>query len=248
MNVVHPRSASYGGRQEDSNLGVNGGRACAACTAVVAITEQLSVIYNATFVEAYVKLCDLFPSPYRNACVALGNYYIPQIIEIVSDVVTADVICHALYLCYQQPGQPFCHAFPPKGAEFNFEASVVQTREKITWKRLHHEGNFHPSNSSKGPRFDPCTLLGVKDLCDLFERVFTNDLPLVDFDNDTYSASVISWRGISWRGRDCDDVDHLKHPGAKPTESDIVIDSNCNGIYGLEPLSSQPYEDTLCKG
>ena len=222
--------------------GVNGGVACVTCTAIVALTEQLSVVHNQTFVEAYSRLCNVLPNLYRKACVALGEFYIPQIIKLIETEVTADVICHAIHLCYQEKGQPYCHAFPPKG---DFQKTVSQAREEIPTKRFHESARFH---SPEGTAFDPCTLDGVKDLCKLFNRVFTNDLPLVDWDNDTYSAEVESWRGTSWRGKDCHDTNHLSHPGAKPIDGDAVFDSNCNGIYGKDPVFRRPFEELLCKG
>ena len=222
--------------------GVNGGVACVTCTAVVALTEQLSVVHNETFVKAYKRVCDVLPSPYRNACISLGEYYIPQIIKLIADEVTADVICHAIYLCYQEKDQPHCHAFPPRK---DYQERVSQAREEVEAKPLYESAT---AERLKGPDFNPCTLDGVKEVCELFTRVFTNDLPLIDLDNDTYSASVEAWRGTSWRGKDCDAINHLYHPGAKPRDGDIVVDSNCNGIYGKDPVFGKPFEELFCKG
>ena len=38
-------------------------------------------------------------------------------------------------------------------------------------------------------------------------------------------------RGTNWRGKDCDDFNHNVHPGARPVNSDVEVDSNCNGIF-----------------
>ena len=224
--------------------GVNGGVVCVACTAVVALTEQLSVVHNVTFVEAYVKLCNVLPNLYKNACISLGEYYIPKVIKLIEAEFTADFICHFIRLCYKEKGQPFCHAFPPKK---NIGESVSQAMEEVATK-LFYESETARLHPPEDPAFDPCTLEGVKELCNLFNKVFTNDLPLIDLDNDTYSASVVSWRGTSWRGRDCDDINHLNHPGAKPRDWDIGFDSNCNGIHGKDPVFGKPYEELLCKG
>ena len=222
--------------------GVNGGIGCITCTAVVALMEQLSVVHNVTFVELYVKLCNVLPNLYRNACIALGKFYIPQVINLIEAEFTADIICHAIDLCYQEKGQPFCHAFPPKN---DIRKSVSQAKEEVASKLFYESARLH---RPKDTAFDPCTLEGVKELCNLFNRVFTNDLPLIDLDNDTYSASVESWRGTSWRGRDCDDINHLSHPGAKPRDWDTVFDSNCNGIKGKDPIFGKTYEELFCKG
>ena len=107
--------------------GVNGGVGCLVCTTVVAVTEQLSVVHNETFVEAYARLCDVLPNLYRNACIALGNFYIPQIIDLITEEVDPDVICHSIYLCYEDKGQPYCRAFPPKG---DFREKVSRSRKE----------------------------------------------------------------------------------------------------------------------
>ena len=226
--------------------GVNGGVGCLTCTAVVALTEQLSVVHNVSFVEAYVKLCNVLPTLYRNACISLGEYYIPQVLKLIETEFTADIICHVIHLCYQEKGQPFCHAFPPKK---DIRNNVSQAKEEVASKLFYESASwFRTIRHSKDSAFDPCTLEGVKELCNLFNKVFRNDLPLIDLDNDTYSASVESWRGTSWRGRDCDDVNHLSHPGAKPRDWDHVFDSNCNGIHGKDPIFGKPYEEWFCKG
>ena len=38
------------------------------------------------------------------------------------------------------------------------------------------------------------------------------------------------------------------HPGAVPIDGDRVVDSNCNGIHGVNPASGIPYEQELCAG
>lgn len=221
--------------------GVNGGYGCLVCTAVVALTEQISVVHNETFVKSYGKLCEFLPVPYRNACVALGDFYIPLVIDLLTEKLSADVICNALSLCYQEKGQPYCHAFPSRR---HFRDDVLQPKKKVFSKLFDENESFY---GSKVPAtFNPCSLAGVSELCDLLNHVFKSDLPLVDLDNDTYSAVLQSWRGSSWRGRDCDDINHLHHPGTKPRYSDKIFESTCNGIHGIHP-SGIPFEDLFCK-
>ena len=223
--------------------GVNGGVACLACTAVVALTEQLSVIHNETFVEVYERVvCNHLPSPYKQACFALGAYFIPQIIKLITAKESADVICHAINLCYQEKDQPYCHAFP---ARKHFQERVSEAREEVEAKLFYESAT---ADRLKGPKLNPCTLGGVKEVCELFTKAFNNDLPLIDLDNDTYSASVEAWRGTSWRGRDCNDLNHQIHPGAKPRNGDVIFDTNCNGIFGLDPINGKPFEELFCQG
>jgi acyloxyacyl hydrolase len=54
-------------------------------------------------------------------------------------------------------------------------------------------------------------------------------------------------RGADWRGKDCDDADINVRPGRKPMDADINVDSNCNGIYGVDPETNKPYEELFCQ-
>lgn len=224
--------------------GVNGGVYCAACTAVAAITNQLSVIHNETFIKSFDRLCRLLPEPiFKSACVSLGNYYIPQIVKILTKDVTADVICHAIDLCYTDKGQPACQAFPPRG---NFDSILDEAKKKISIAQA--KGKVKLQGHPKSPHFDPCVLPGVRELCHLFERVFESHHPLVDYDNDYFSPTVDAWRGTSWRGRDCNDFNPDVRPGAID-QGDFILDTNCNGIWGIHDLRTmRTNEEVLCKG
>jgi acyloxyacyl hydrolase len=46
-----------------------------------------------------------------------------------------------------------------------------------------------------------------------------------------FNCDLKALRGTSWRGKDCNDFNAKIHPGAKPTGSDELEDSNCNGIF-----------------
>lgn len=232
---------SYG---REPPKGVNGGLGCLACTAVVALLEQMSVIHNETFVKSYYRLCNAYPGLYREPCIALGEFFIPQVIDLINKKTSADVICHAIQLCYREKGQPYCHAFPRN----DFHEELLQSREVVS-SPFAFEKSASDYLSKDQAAFNPCTLPGVKPLCDKFQNVFENqDLSLFDWDKDTYFPSVESWRGISWRGRDCNDLDALHHPGAKPKDGDVFFDSNCNGIHGIDFITGKPYEDLFCKG
>ena len=225
--------------------GRNGGLPCAVCTALVALTEQLSVIHNETLVDAYSRLCSFLPVPkFRNACLALGEFYIPKIVKILINEVTADVVCHGVGICFTEKGLPSCKAFLPKG---DFELLAARAKRQLVgelWKK----SDLGPQFESQQPMFDPCILPGLKELCELFAKVFTYHKPLVDPDNDLFASLVEAYRGVSWRGKDCNDGNPMIHPGAKPIKGDIWFDSNCNGIKGVDPDSGQSYEDLLCSG
>lgn len=54
-------------------------------------------------------------------------------------------------------------------------------------------------------------------------------------------------RGTFWRGRDCCDWDFGSYPGRQPLSGDVTADYNCNGIWGVDPVTGMPWEDILCK-
>ncbi|CAE1290414.1 AOAH [Acanthosepion pharaonis] len=70
-------------------------------------------------------------------------------------------------------------------------------------------------------------------------------LPKYDKDGDLYSQNY-TFRGAYWRGKDCNDSNAKIHPGVKAIDSDVNVDSNCNGIYGTDS-QGRPYEDLFCK-
>eukprot|EP00057_Strongylocentrotus_purpuratus_P020668 XP_011675142.1 PREDICTED: acyloxyacyl hydrolase isoform X1 [Strongylocentrotus purpuratus] len=92
-----------------------------------------------------------------------------------------------------------------------------------------------------------CSVLPIfKELCELLKTSFgDNHLPIVDVDQDRYSVYQ-TLRGSHWRGKDCSDISSDLHPGIKALKQDEVLDSNCNGIYGIDQTVMKPFEETLC--
>ncbi|KAJ8302428.1 hypothetical protein KUTeg_018824 [Tegillarca granosa] len=62
-------------------FGLNGGVNCAACTCVVALLEQLSVIHNDTVINSLEKLCGYFPSTFKNICNDFAVVFGPELIN-----------------------------------------------------------------------------------------------------------------------------------------------------------------------
>jgi acyloxyacyl hydrolase len=82
------------------------------------------------------------------------------------------------------------------------------------------------------------------------KSIFKNHTPGVDLDDDGHSTIPVckfykvnknnlviyfcffkTFRGTSWKGKDCDDLNPKVRPGVKPIGNDIAKDTNCNGIY-----------------
>jgi len=64
-------------------------------------------------------------------------------------------------------------------------------------------------------------------------------------DNDTFSTAQ-TFRGTSWRGKECNDLRKDIYPGRRNTTHDPRVDHNCNGIYGVDPNTFKSYEDLFC--
>ena len=98
--------------------------------------------------------------------------------------------------------------------------------------------------SSISPKF--CDIAIFKPICDIIERFGDDHLPIDNLDDD-YFSDVQTFRGTSWRGKDCNDEDGNIYPGQHTTD-DALLDTNCNGIYGVDPDSGETYETLWCNG
>ena len=63
--------------------GVNGGSNCAGCTIVVALTEQLAIVYNQTIEKSLQDICNFLPkdSIFQVACKQAIEEFGPAIID-----------------------------------------------------------------------------------------------------------------------------------------------------------------------
>ncbi|XP_056010482.1 acyloxyacyl hydrolase-like isoform X2 [Ostrea edulis] len=215
------------GVYEFTRLGTNGGTNCAVCTVVLGLAEQLSVIHNETVVRGLERLCNFLPPPYQGACKEFTDFIADDIIRSFSQDDTADTACHKLSFCFTDPSTDTCHIFPRKPSHRDRLLKFVQTN------RRHRTGA------------NICDLPGIKRICAWINDIFSKHDPAIDLDGDFHSVYQ-TLRGSSWRGKDCDDERELFHPGAKPINGDKTMDSNCNGIYGINPTSGRGYEDELC--
>ncbi|GAB6019995.1 hypothetical protein CHUAL_002745 [Chamberlinius hualienensis] len=68
---------------------------------------------------------------------------------------------------------------------------------------------------------------------------------LCDPDGDNFTINP-TMRGFDWRGQDCAENNSDIYPGRLPINSDRDFDSNCNGIWGVNPDTGNAYEDELC--
>lgn len=229
--------------------GVNGGSDCLSCTLVLGVVEHLSILYNESIVVSLERFCSYLPTQFRIYCKEavefLGKarrfrvieqreeYLGPVIVDGFLRKETPDVICHALKLCHDDPGQNQCRLFPSK------TSLPISLAERGAALRRRHPA-FAAASSSK-----ICTIPGIKEICKILENVFNNHLPLVDVDGDRFGTEA-SLRGSSWRGKDCNDFSSKIRPGARSRNGDPVNDENCNGIFGLDSTTGRPWEEELC--
>ncbi|NWS26025.1 AOAH hydrolase, partial [Polioptila caerulea] len=202
------------------------------CVLVVSVIEQLAQWHNSTVKAAIERLCDYIP----------GKYEITRHMSCCIDrEMNADVVCHSLRLCKQDPGQPLCHLYsPPKKEKHSFGLfhALAHARPK--------QNTWVGSKSFMGFS-SVCAFPLLANLCEKIKYVLRNKLPFEDFDGDKFSTFP-TLRGYHWRGRDCDDKNTTVYPGRRPDNWDAKSDSNCNGIWGVDPKDGIPYEERFCKG
>lgn len=211
---------------------------CVGCVVVVSVIEQLAQVHNSTTQAAMETLCSYLPEKLflKSACHLVVRIVGPDIIKLLSADMTADVVCHHLKFCEQVPGQPLCHLYPlPKEAwKWTLENArqIVKGSPTLKYSRI----------SS-----DICSLPFLTNICQEIKSAIENSVPFEDVDSDKHSVFP-TLRGYHWRGRDCDDSDDTVYPGRRPDNWDAHQDSNCNGIWGVDPKDGIPYEKKFCEG
>ncbi|NXE95956.1 AOAH hydrolase, partial [Menura novaehollandiae] len=195
------------------------------CVLVVSVIEQLAQWHNSTVKAAVERLCDYIPG---NLCLCTISFSIDR-------EMNADVVCHSLRLCKQDPGQPLCHLYSPPKLYHLYQ--------------LTHPSSFIflPLQKSFMGFSSVCAFPLLANLCEKIKYVLRNKLPFEDFDGDKFSTFP-TLRGYHWRGRDCNDKNTTVYPGRRPDNWDVKSDSNCNGIWGVDPKDGIPYEEKFCKG
>ncbi|KAL5022217.1 hypothetical protein ScPMuIL_001372 [Solemya velum] len=195
---------------------------------------QMSEYYNQSITNSLQQLCGFLPGEYQTYCKLFVDFITPFIIEVISEDDTPDSLCHKLSFCYTQKGHDTCRLFPlPQKTKFG----PIQLYCGILTLSIFFQNQLG---------FKMCDLPGVKEICKIIKNIFSHHDPGVDLDKDKFST-IQTFRGSSWRGKDCDDGNTHRHPGAIPIGNDTEIDSNCNGIYGRDPTTGESYENLFCK-
>ncbi|XP_012861446.2 acyloxyacyl hydrolase [Echinops telfairi] len=211
---------------------------CAGCVLVVSVIEQLAQVHNSTAQAAMERLCSYLPEKLslKTTCYLVIHIFGSDIIKLLNADVNADVVCHTLAFCKQKTGQPLCHLY-----------ALPKAPWKYALKKARHI--IRNSQNLKYPRSysDVCSLPFLTKICQEIKSAIKNSVPFKDADADKYSVFP-TLRGYHWRGRDCNDQDKMVYPGRRPVNWDAHQDSNCNGIWGVDPKDGIPYEKKFCEG
>lgn len=234
--TLHTLASSGYGNWPDTRH--SNGHACIGCVLVVSMIEQLTQVHNSTVQISMERLCSYLPEKLflKTTCYLVVHIFGPDITKLFRADMNADVVCHTLEFCKQDPGQPLCHLYPlPKEAwTFTLEKArqIVKRSPALTYSR-----------SGAGI----CSLPFLAKICQKIKLSIQNSVPFKDADSDKYS-DFPTLRGFYWRGRDCNDSNKMAYPGRRPDNWDSYQDSNCNGIWGVDPKDGIPYEKKFCEG
>ena len=205
----------------------NGGDNCVICTLFTAIFAQLSQLYQIPPLKAFELFCSyLTEDILHDACDAARLVFGPKIAHYLDMGYNPDETCFALGYCNDNDG-PMCRLFPPYTNTEEVKAEAMNNNLEL----------------QSEPAI--CNITEFKPICAVLERWGDDHYPVDDIDGDRFSDKN-TMRGTNWRGRDCDDLTKDVHPGRKPIEFDVLLDSNCNGIKGTDNRSI-PYEELFCK-
>uniref|UniRef100_A0A8C4L8L5 Acyloxyacyl hydrolase n=1 Tax=Equus asinus asinus TaxID=83772 RepID=A0A8C4L8L5_EQUAS len=201
------------------------------CVLVVSVIEQLAQVHNSTVQASMERLCSYLPEKLllKTTCYLVVDMFGPDIITLMDK--NADVVCHTLEFCKQDPGQPLCHLYPlPKVSGWG---TIPCTKPPFLLFFSLQKYSRSDSNI--------CSLPFLAKICEMIKSyVYYFHLP------DHWHRTTL--RGYHWRGRDCNDSNGMAYPGRRPDNWDIHQDSNCNGIWGVDPKDGIPYEKKFCEG
>lgn len=227
-HLVHPMAKMMGWK-EDPTAQVGGGGNCAACTIAIGLLEQMAEIDDRGIIDVMDKICSYFPAgPVQQACDYLVETYGADVIALVTAKETADEICSDLKVCTLYPT---CMLFPPPTQQRAPRTTPLQFEAKLAAEAARGATKLNPWQ---------WLVQLANDFGNLHE-------PVVDLDNDRFSTET-TLRGTSWRGYDCHDTDATIYAGRSSSSHPAVVDYNCNGIFGTNPQTAQPYEAEFCSG
>ena len=203
---------------------------CVGCTMLVGIVLEFVEFNNVTVEKGMEMLCSYFPGEFGETCKELVDIFELPLLIILEETSHPDRICRNLTFCKGEEAK--CTLYPRSRDVPN--AHVIQISNSL-------------KRNYKLPKIpnDPCDFQPFKEICKIIKQV-EDHYPAQDVDGDHFSL-FSTLRGTSWRGKDCNDLDSSVYPG-RGDSHDMYIDTNCNGIVGIDPNTGESYEDLWCKG
>lgn len=219
-------------------LGHSNGHRCVGCVLVVSVITQLTQVHNSTVEASMERLCGYLPEKFflKTTCYVLVYLFGSDIVKLIDADMNADTVCHTLEFCKQDAGQPRCHLYP-----------LPKESWKSTQEKARHIVKRSATTKYLKRGSDICSLPFLAKICQKIKVSIQTSMPFEDVDSDKYSIFP-ALRGYHWRGRDCNDSDKTVYPGRRPDDWDAHRDSNCNGIWGVDPRDGIPYEKKFCEG
>ena len=202
---------------------------CVGCTMVVGMLLEFVEFNNITVEQGLEALCSYLPGEFGYTCKKLVDIFEEPLILILEKTSHPDLICRGLAICTGDDTK--CVLYP--------------SHRDVPWKHRTSGRKIHPGQVKlqKMPN-DICDFGPFKEICKIIKQV-EDHYPAQDIDGDSFSI-IQTLRGSSWRGKDCDDLNKNHYPGREGR--DLLIDTNCNGISGVDPNTGESYEDLWCNG
>ena len=203
---------------------------CVGCTMIIGIVLEFVEFNNVSVKNGLEMLCSYFPGDLGETCTKLVDIFEVPLLLILEETTQPDRICRNLTFCKGEEAQ--CTLYPHD--------------RDVPSKHVPHISQALKRNT-KIPKIpdDLCDFEPFKEICKLIRKV-ADHYPAEDVDGDHFSL-ISTLRGTSWRGKDCNDLNNREYPG-RGDGRDMSIDTNCNGIYGVDPNNGESYEDMWCKG
>eukprot|EP01091_Cochliopodium_minus_P012530 TRINITY_DN3815_c0_g1_i1.p1 TRINITY_DN3815_c0_g1~~TRINITY_DN3815_c0_g1_i1.p1 ORF type:complete len:559 (+),score=123.51 TRINITY_DN3815_c0_g1_i1:470-2146(+) len=212
---------------------------CAVCTMLIGVIEA-NYQNNPNDTDSIVDgICKLFSRVDNGAltrlCEDTWHVLEPFLFPLIEKLVPPDEVCRKIGYCSKWPQCTLYTKWPSKQRhpeQFRAIKNVPQVLMKLF-------------KDGKGMKSFSKIFLGKDGIVWPWDKV-ANHLPASDHDNDKFSTEE-RLRGTNWRGKDCNDGDANIYPGrGRESSQNPNFDSNCNGIYGINPKTNHSYEDDFC--
>ncbi|KAI4543708.1 hypothetical protein MG293_006502 [Ovis ammon polii] len=237
--------------------------ACIGCVLVVSMIEQLTQVHNSTVQISMERLCSYLPEKLflKTTCYLVVHIFGPDIVKLFRADMNADV-SHKTGKCRNiKIKLDFGRAksYMLENSHYRLQWNADNEAWTLTLEKARQIVKKSPALFYSTDRMLSSNWLSLSQVFDLgpgghsapdekeAERATQNSVPFSDADSDKYS-DFPTLRGFHWRGRDCNDSNKMAYPGRRPDNWDSYQDSNCNGIWGVDPKDGIPYEKKFCEG